>query len=42
MLADVAISDGVISRAEQQDVGTVTDLLGVSRSAVLEDLIAKN
>ena len=41
-LADVAIGDGVISRTEQQDLGAVADLLGVSRAAVLEDLIAKN
>lgn len=40
-LADVAIADGVISRTEQ-DLGTVADLLGVSRADVLEDLIAKN
>ena len=41
-LADVAIADGVISRTEQQYLGTVAYLLGVSRADVLEDLIAKN
>ena len=41
-LADVAIADGFISRTEQQDLGTVAELLGVSRADVLEDLIAKN
>ncbi len=41
-LAGVALADGVISRSEQQDLGTVADLLGVSRAAVLEELIAKS
>lgn len=41
-LADVAIADGAISRSEQEDLGTVADVLGVSRAAVLEDLIAKS
>lgn len=40
-LADVAIADGVISRREQQDLGTVADLVGVRRADVLDDLIEK-
>ncbi len=41
-LADVAMADGVLSREEHQDLGVVADLLGVSRAAVLEDLVAKS
>lgn len=40
-LADVAMADGVLSREEHEDLGAVADLLGVSRAAVLEDLVVR-
>lgn len=41
LVCDRAVTS-VISRTEQQDLGTVADLLGVSRAAVREDLIARD
>ena len=37
-----AIDELWVTATEQQELGTVADLLGVSRPDVLEDLIAKN
>ena len=39
-LVDVAMADGVLSRAEHEDLRLFADLLGVERQAVLEDVAA--
>jgi uncharacterized tellurite resistance protein B-like protein len=39
-LVDVAMADGVLSRAEHEDLRLFADLLGVDRQAVLDDVVA--